>query len=32
MATFEGNLTATTGRYAIACARCNDLIVDRRHG
>lgn len=29
MATFEGNLTATTGRYAIACARFNDLIVDR---
>ena len=29
MAIFEGNLTATTGRYAIACARFNDLIVDR---
>ena len=29
MTTFNGNLTATPGRYAIACSRFNDLIVDR---
>ncbi len=29
MTTFEGNLTATVGRYAITCSRFNDLIVDR---
>lgn len=29
MTTFEGNLVAGRGRYAIACGRFNDLIVDR---
>ena len=33
MTTFEGQLTATAGRYALVCSRFNDLIVDRlRHG
>jgi 6,7-dimethyl-8-ribityllumazine synthase len=29
MTTFEGAMTASSGRYAVACARFNDLIVDR---
>ena len=33
MTTFEGQLIATAGRYALVCSRFNDLIVDRlRHG
>ena len=33
MTIFEGELIATTGRYALVCSRFNDLIVDRlRHG
>ena len=33
MTTFEGQLIATPGRYALVCSRFNDLIVDRlRHG
>jgi 6,7-dimethyl-8-ribityllumazine synthase len=31
--TFEGQLIATAGRYALVCSRFNDLIVERlRHG
>lgn len=29
MTTFEGSMTATSGRYAVVCSRFNDLIVDR---
>jgi 6,7-dimethyl-8-ribityllumazine synthase len=29
MTTFAGSMMATPGRYAIACSRFNDLIVDR---
>ncbi len=33
MTTFEGQLVATAGRYALVCGRFNDLIVERlRHG
>ena len=33
MTTFEGQLIATAGRYALVCGRFNDLIVERlRHG
>lgn len=33
MTTFEGQLIATPGRYALVCSRFNDLIVERlRHG
>lgn len=29
MSTIEGNMTVSGGRYALACSRFNDLIVDR---
>ena len=29
MSTYEGTMIASTGRYALACGRFNDLIVDR---
>jgi 6,7-dimethyl-8-ribityllumazine synthase len=29
MSTFQGSMIAAPGRYAIACSRFNDLIVDR---